>query len=85
MTFRPPRSRSRKPPPPVRRAPAPTRAEYHVPGGTIVFTSRQWPPWIAIRFDGERMGARRSYGEAEELLAEYAGVDPERVARVAEE
>lgn len=54
------------------RKPAPTRSEYHVPGGTIVFTSRQWPPFIAIRFDGQRMGARRTYQEAEELLAEYA-------------
>jgi len=84
MTFRPPRIRYRKPAA-RHSAPEPTRSEYHVAGGTIVYTSQQFPSWIAIRFDGQRMGARRSYAEAAELLAEFAASDPSVVARRAAE
>lgn len=78
MTFRPPRIRYRKPAKAASgAAPEPTRSEYDLPGrGTIVFSSAQWPPFIAIRQDGVRLGARRSYGEAEELLEqEMSGSD----------
>jgi hypothetical protein len=56
--------------------PHPTRQEWRYNGGMVIHEPRLWLPFIAVRFDGVRLGAFPTWGAARDALAESMGVGP---------
>jgi hypothetical protein len=57
-----------------RPATRPCRQEWRFPAGLIVHEPRLWLPYLAIRFDGVKIGAFVSWAGACDALQASAGV-----------
>jgi len=49
--------------------PSPSRQEWRSAVGTIIHVPKLWLPFIAIRFDGVKLGAYPTWGAARDELA----------------
>ena len=59
--------------------PHPSRQEWRSAVGMIIHEPRLWLPFIAIRFDGVKLGSYPTWGAARDELARCEGELPEGV------